>query len=120
MLATKVGDDKAMAAAYDRIVELDPFDADGHTGLGRLALKRGDADTAVREFRAALAVGPADRAAAHCDLGESYLSAGRTAEAKKHVLAALEIAPSFERAQDLLLKIVEREGQPPTRREQRR
>jgi Tfp pilus assembly protein PilF len=46
-------------------------------------------------------------AAAHCDLGESYLLAGRKADAKKHVMAALEIAPLYDRAQDLLLKIVE-------------
>jgi tetratricopeptide (TPR) repeat protein len=106
-LAAKAQDEKALAAAHDRIVELDPFDAQGHTGLGRLALKRGDAQTAVREFKVALAVGPADVAAAHCDLGESYLAAGRRADAKREALAALEIAPSFERAQDLLLKVVD-------------
>jgi tetratricopeptide (TPR) repeat protein len=119
-LAAKAGDEKALAAAYDRIVEIDPFDADGHSGLGRLALKRGDAGTAVREFTAALALGPADRASAHCDLGESYLQSGRTADAKRQALAALEIAPSFERAQDLLLKIVDRESQGPSLPEPRR
>jgi Tfp pilus assembly protein PilF len=62
----------------------------------------------MREFKAALAVGPADRAAAHCDLGESYLLAGQVADAKREALAALEIAPSFERAQELLLKVVEK------------
>ena len=56
-------------------------------------------------------------AAAHCDLGESYLLAGRLAEAKKHALAALEIAPSFERAQDLLLKVVDGKGNLQTSRE---
>jgi cellulose synthase operon protein C len=106
-LASKAQDEKALALAYDRIVELDPFDAEGHTGLGRLAIQRKDPGTAVREFRAALAIGPADRASAHCDLGEGYLLAGQRAEAKREVLAALEIAPSFERAQDLLLKIVD-------------
>jgi hypothetical protein len=35
------------------------------------------------------------------------VAAGRPAEAKKEVLAALEIAPSFERAQDLLLKVAQ-------------
>jgi len=35
------------------------------------------------------------------------VSAGQLPEAKKEILAALEIAPSFERAQDLLLKVVE-------------
>jgi len=112
-LAAQAGNEDALAAAYDRIVELDPFDAEGHTGLGRLALKRGDAATAVREFTAALAANPPDRATAHTDLGESYLQAGRTADAKRQALAALEIAPSFERAQDLLLKVVGREREAP-------
>ena len=61
----------------------------------------------MREFKVALAIGPADRASAHCDLAESYLLAGRAADAKREALAALEIAPSFERAQDLLLKAID-------------
>jgi Tfp pilus assembly protein PilF len=61
---------------------------------------------ATREFRAALVTGATDKAAAHCDLGESYLLAGRRADAKREALAALEIAPSFERAQELLLNAV--------------
>ena len=77
-----------------------------HTGWGRLALKKRDSAVATREFRAALQTGAADKAAAHCDLGESYLLAGRKADAKKEALAALEIAPSFERAQELLLNAV--------------
>ena len=36
---------------------------------------------------------------------------GRPADAKTQTLAALEIAPSFERAQDLLLRLVD--GDPP-------
>jgi len=95
-----------MTAALTRIVSLDPFDASAHTGWGRLALKKRDHLVAAREFRAALQTGAADKAAAHCDLGESYLLAGRRAEAKKEALAALEIAPSFERAQELLLNSV--------------
>ena len=60
----------------------------------------------MREFRAALAAGPADPAPAHCDLAEALLLNGQRAEAKKEVLAALEIAPTYERAQELLLRIV--------------
>jgi len=105
-LATAAGDERAAAVALDRVVALDPFDAAAHTGWGRMALKRGDHVVAMREFRAALQTGAADKAAAHCDLGESYLLAGMRAEAKKEALAALEIAPSFERAQELLLNAV--------------
>jgi tetratricopeptide (TPR) repeat protein len=106
-IAEKAGDEKAQQLAVDRVVALDPFDAQAHMGAGRLALKRRDAPIATREFRVALLAGVQDKATAHCDLAESYLLAGRTADAKKSALAALEIAPSFERAQDLLLKAVE-------------
>ena len=105
-LAEAAGDERAMTAAVTRVVSLDPFDATAHTGWGRLALKTRDAPIAMREFRAALQTGAGDKAAAHCDLGESYLLAGNKAEAKKQALAALEIAPSFERAQELLLNAV--------------
>jgi len=71
-----------------------------------LALQRDDAETAAREFRTVIALGPVDRAAAYTDLAESLFKGGKRAEAKKQTLAALEIAPNYERAQDLLLKIV--------------
>jgi Tfp pilus assembly protein PilF len=48
----------------------------------------------------------ADVAVAHYDLAQAYLLSGQNAEAKQETLAALEVAPSFEPAQDLLLKIV--------------
>jgi tetratricopeptide (TPR) repeat protein len=105
-LAEAAGDERATSVAVSRSVALDPFDAASHSRWGRLALKNRDAAVATREFRAALQTGAADKAAAHCDLGESYLLAGRRAEAKKEALAALEIAPSFERAQELLLNSV--------------
>lgn len=111
-LAEKLSDAEAATIAYDRVVSLDPSDAAAHTGLGRLALKKGKADVALREFKSALALGPADRAAAHCDLGEAYLATGQKADAKREALAALEIAPTFERAQDLLLKSIESKAEP--------
>jgi len=106
-LAAKADDQKSLALAHARIVELDPFDAGSHSGLGRLALRSKDPAVATREFKVALVIGPADRASAHCDLAESYLLAGRAADAKREALAALEIAPSFERAQELLLKAID-------------
>ncbi len=105
-LAEAAGDERLMALAVGRVVSLDPFDATAHSGWGKMALKRKEIDVATREFRAALQTGAPDKAAAHCDLGESYLLAGKKAEAKKEALAALEIAPSFERAQELLLNAV--------------
>jgi Tfp pilus assembly protein PilF len=92
---------------YERVVALDPFDADAHATLGRLAMQRNEADAAAREFRTVIALGPVDRAAAYTDLAESYFKEGKRADAKKQTLAALEIAPTYERAQELLLKLVD-------------
>jgi len=46
-------------------------------------------------------------APARCDLAAALLLAGDRAAAKREVMAALELAPTYERAQELLLRIVE-------------
>jgi len=106
-LIAPLGDIARSAAAYERVVALDPFDGAAQTSLGRLALQRRDAESAVRAFKVALAAGPADRAAAHLDLAEAYVLSGQLPEAKRQTLYSLEIAPSFEKAQELLLKLVD-------------
>ena len=97
-------------AAYRKIVDIDPFDSKSQAGLGRLALRRKDVGTAVRSFRSALASNPTDKATAHTDLAEALVAAGQLKEAKAETLNALEIAPSYDRALDLLLKINESGG----------
>ena len=109
-LADKTNKHPVLMQAYERIVAIDPFDPSAHSGLGRLALTNNQPQTAIREFKAALAIGPTDKAAAHCDLGEAYLLANRPADAKAEALAALEIAPSFDRAQELLLRSIKGSG----------
>jgi cellulose synthase operon protein C len=104
-------DDRArVARVHARIVELDPFDSASHTVLGRHALAEGDAVTAARWFRVALATNPRDPVTAHCDLADAYMQLGHVRDARRQTLAALELAPTYARAQDLLLAIVE--GQP--------
>ena len=102
-----IEDSAKVGAVYQRIAAIDPFDADAHRTLGRLAMQMNQPEVAVREFRAVLALAPVDQAAAHTDLAESYLKSGKRAEARKQTLAALEIAPTYERAQELLLKLTE-------------
>jgi tetratricopeptide (TPR) repeat protein len=106
-LAEKAGDDAAMRFAWERVVALDPFDAQAHGGAGRLAMKRRELAVATREFRAALLTNAADKAAAHCDLAEAYLLAGRAADAKKEALSAHEIPPTFARGQAFRIGSVE-------------
>ncbi|HVH27605.1 MAG TPA: tetratricopeptide repeat protein [Vicinamibacterales bacterium] len=98
-------DPPTLRPVYERIAAIDPFDSEAHAMLGRLAMERNEPEVASREFRAVLALNPVDRAAAITDLAESYLKSGKRAEARKETLAALEIAPSYERAQSLLLDL---------------
>ncbi len=107
LLANSNPDRARLTAAYRRVVAIDPFDTAAHARLGKLLLAQQDAEGAIQELRAGLASGPADRADLLVDLGEAYLLAGQPAQARRQTLAALEIAPSFERAQDLLLKLRE-------------
>ena len=92
--------------ALQRVVAIDPFDAQSHAALGQLAMKAGDTAEAIRSFRVAVASKPLDRASAHADLAEALLAAGQKDEARKQVMEALMVAPTFTRAQDLLLKFV--------------
>jgi tetratricopeptide (TPR) repeat protein len=96
-----------LQVALKRIVSLDPFDGAAHAQLGKLSLEKGDTAEAVRLFRVALAAKPLDKASAHADLAEALVKAGQREEARKQVLEALLIAPTYTRAQDLLLKLQE-------------
>lgn len=105
-LLAPLGDAAKSEDAYRRLVAVDPFDAQAESALGRLELQRKETADAIVSFRTALGANPPDKAAAHLDLAQAYLAAGRPDDAKKEALAALEIAPAYEPAQDLLLKIV--------------
>ena len=93
--------------ALKSVVAVDPFDGAAHATLGRLDLEARKLDDAIRSFRVALATKPLDRASAHADLAEALAEAGQRDEAKREALAALELAPTFTRAQDLLLKLAQ-------------
>jgi tetratricopeptide (TPR) repeat protein len=93
-----------------RVADLDPFDAEAHTELGRRELAKNDVARAIIEFTVVLALGPANQAEAHTDLGEAFLKAGRKDEAKKEAFTALDLAPTFARAQDLLLAALGKAG----------
>jgi len=90
------------------IADLDPFDASVHAQLGRRLVTKSQFAPAVVEFRAALALGPPNLAESYTDLSEALHKLGRTDEAKKQVLLALQQAPTYPRAQDLLLAILGR------------
>ena len=71
-------------------------------------MEKKDIAGALVEFQAALAMGPANLAEAHTDFAEALFLAGRKDEAKAQALFALKQAPTFARAQDLLLAVIGR------------
>jgi cellulose synthase operon protein C len=92
-------------STLERSIYVYPFDPEVHNLLGELAVSRRQLELALREYRAVLALDPADRAAAHLNVGRVLFELGKPSEARRQVLAALEIAPSYEPAQELLLKL---------------
>ena len=83
-----------------------PFDYNLHTRAGELSVETKDYAKALSEFQVALALEPPNVAEANFNVASAYFALGRQPEAKKSVLRALEAAPRYEKAQELLLKIV--------------
>ncbi len=98
-------DDAGAAAALDRAAWIDPREPAIHERLATLHGRLGDWRKAARERAAVLALNPTDRAEALYQLSLAWFQAGDLAAARREVLRALEIAPAFERAQELLLRI---------------
>jgi len=82
-----------------------PEDEETHRRLGNLLLQAGDAEGAVREGKALLALKPVDAAESHYELAKALKAAHRVGEAKDEVIMALEAAPGFKPAQQLLLQL---------------
>ena len=89
----------------EKINYIYPEDEAVHRRLGLLLLDSGQTEPAIREFRAALALKPDDVAGSHYNLARALNAAHQTNEAKDQVLLALEAAPGFRPAQQLLLQL---------------
>ena len=93
------------AAALERAMFISPYDGALHVRLANHYGRLGDKTKAVRERQAVVALNPVDRAEALYQLALAYYQAGETQAARREVLRALEDAPNFERAQELLLRL---------------
>ncbi len=96
-------------AALRSAIDVYPMLPEPHEGLAEAAAAQGLSDLEVRERRAALAGGPPDRAGALYSLALAHFRAGDRDAARRRVLEALEIAPTFDSALRLLLDL-RREG----------
>jgi tetratricopeptide (TPR) repeat protein len=100
-----LGDSTGAIAALEQAMFISPYEVEAHARLAELAEAAGAPETAIRERQAILALDPVDRAAAEYRLARAYLLAGDRTEARRAVLRALERAPNYEEAQELLLEL---------------
>src|SRR4030095_13079505 len=105
-LLLEAGDPAGARQALEGAMYIRPLDMEEHQKLGDLLLKQKQYAPAIREFEALLALNTPDKAGAFYKLAEANLAQGKKDVAKTNIMKALEIAPSYEPAQELFLKIV--------------
>jgi tetratricopeptide (TPR) repeat protein len=95
----------SVADMLDLSIYINPYDLDVLKKLGEASLESGKWQAAVTSYRALVSLEGVDPAGAHYDLARALLASGNKQEAKREILRALEIAPSFIGAQKLLLEL---------------
>ncbi len=105
-LMREAGDSEGAADILSRAMYIHPMDLEGHRGLGEVLMEREEFDGAAREYEVLLGLNAPDLANTYFNLASAQYGAGRVAEARRSILRCLEIAPSYEAAQELLLRIV--------------
>ena len=102
---TTLGDHAGALAAWERAIFIHPYEPEIHLKAAEAAALSGNRAAAIRERKAVLALNPTDRAGALYQLAVAYHQAGERDAARRELLNALEEAPSFEKAQALLLEL---------------
>ena len=93
------------AEALARAAFIYPLEIQPHRRLAEIYSGLGDFRSAIPEREAVVALELVDRAQAIYELAMAYYQAGDSTNARRQVLRALEIAPNFGEAQDLLLSL---------------
>ncbi|MGE0132711.1 MAG: tetratricopeptide repeat protein [Blastocatellales bacterium] len=104
-LKSEAGDKARALELMKMSFYVNPFEHGAHTLAGDLLVERNEAEPAIREFQIALAAAPPNIAEAQYNLARAFHAAGKSKEARRALLRSLEAAPSFDKAQELLLKL---------------
>jgi tetratricopeptide (TPR) repeat protein len=91
---------------FEDVLMVAPLRQEVHAELGDRLLAAGRPKRAAVEYEALLAMNPHDLADAHYRVAKAYFAAEDQAKTREHLLYALEIAPHYREAQQLLLEIV--------------
>lgn len=100
------GSDAEAIAVLEDVIQVAPLQEELHGLLGDLLLEAGRADQALVEYQALAAMNPHDQASVHFRLAQAWHALEDPDLTREHVLHALEIAPHYREAQQLLLEIV--------------
>ena len=109
-LLVELGRPEEAALALDKAVLVWPYDTALHLQLAELNSEVGFFDGAVRERAAVVALAPTDMAEAHYLLAVAYRDADDRVNARRSLLRALDLAPNYEEALELLLELRARAG----------
>jgi len=105
-IRSSLGQPQQALDALEASFYINPFDYKLHARAGELSLELKNFSLALSEFQAALALEPPNIAEANYNVAAAYHALGRQPEAKRAILRALEAAPRYEKAQELLLRII--------------
>ena len=102
----EAGDVEEAVAVLEDVLLVAPLSRDLHAELGDRLLEIGRPEQALAEYQMFAALDPHDRANVHYRLARAYQALEDDARAREHLLYALEIAPHYREAQQMLLEIV--------------
>jgi Flp pilus assembly protein TadD len=88
-----------------RAVYISPYDPTLHENLAKLYEMNENWNMAARARASVIALAPVDMAEAHYRLAYAHTRAGDKGAARYQVLRALEIAPNYHEALELLLEL---------------
>jgi hypothetical protein len=92
--------------AFEDVLMVAPLRAEVHRDFGDRLMAANRPRDALVEYQAFLAMDPQDLAEAHYRLAKSYVALDDKAKGREQLLYALEIAPHYREAQQLLLEVV--------------
>lgn len=87
-----------------KLLAINPLLRSPHRALGVAAQEQGHHSAAIRSFESLLHLDPVNPADTHFRLGQLYLD-DDAAQARRHLLSAIEEAPRFREAHKLLLQL---------------
>ena len=104
-LLDETGQTQPALDVLSALLLIEPLDASLHAMLGERFNAVGKSAESLREYRVLLALDAHDSASAHFGIARALNSLGDRAQSRQQLLEALETAPHYRPAQDLLLEL---------------